>query len=113
MVDQLSFTIAEVAARLRVSKMTIYRLVHSEVLGAYRVGRSFRISSVQLLEYMRAIGALPPEPPDLAQIMREHLQQPTGPPEPRDLRWDGENLRSKPNPGNMHLDSSLADPGDD
>ena len=36
-------TVAEVAAMMRVSKMTVYRLVHSGELPAVRVGRSFRV----------------------------------------------------------------------
>ena len=36
-------TVSEVAARWRVSKMTVYRMVHSEALGAIRVGHRFRI----------------------------------------------------------------------
>ncbi|HWV27856.1 MAG TPA: helix-turn-helix domain-containing protein [Aeromicrobium sp.] len=36
-------TVAEVAAQMRVSKMTVYRLVHSGELEAVRVGRSFRV----------------------------------------------------------------------
>ena len=36
-------TVAEVAAVMRVSKMTVYRLVHSGELPAVRVGRSFRV----------------------------------------------------------------------
>ncbi len=36
-------TVAEVAAAMRVSKMTVYRLVHSGELPAVRVGRSFRV----------------------------------------------------------------------
>lgn len=36
-------TVAEVAAHIRVSKMTVYRLVHSGELEAVRVGRSFRV----------------------------------------------------------------------
>ena len=36
-------TIAEVAAMMRVSKMTVYRLVHNGELPAVRVGRSFRV----------------------------------------------------------------------
>ena len=34
---------AQVAARLQVSKMTVYRLVHGGELPAARVGRSFRV----------------------------------------------------------------------
>ena len=37
-------TIAEVAAKMRVSKMTVYRLVHGGELPAVRVGRSFRVT---------------------------------------------------------------------
>ena len=37
------YTVAEVAARMRVSKMTVYRLVHGGELPAARVGRSFRV----------------------------------------------------------------------
>ncbi len=36
-------TVAEVSNMLRVSKMTIYRMVHSGELTHVRVGRSFRI----------------------------------------------------------------------
>ena len=36
-------TVAEVAALMRVSKMTVYRLVHSGELPAIRFGRSFRV----------------------------------------------------------------------
>ncbi len=36
-------TVAEVAGLMRVSKMTVYRLVHSGELAAVRVGRSFRV----------------------------------------------------------------------
>jgi excisionase family DNA binding protein len=35
--------VAEVAALMRVSKMTVYRLVHNGELPAVRVGRSFRV----------------------------------------------------------------------
>ncbi|WP_167106680.1 helix-turn-helix domain-containing protein [Mycobacterium sp. NBC_00419] len=36
-------TVAEVASLMRVSKMTVYRLVHNGELPAVRVGRSFRV----------------------------------------------------------------------
>jgi excisionase family DNA binding protein len=36
-------TVAEVARTMRVSKMTVYRLVHGGELPAVRVGRSFRV----------------------------------------------------------------------
>lgn len=36
-------TVAEVADMMRVSKMTVYRMVHSGDLPAVRMGRSFRV----------------------------------------------------------------------
>lgn len=46
-------TVAEVAAVMRVSKMTVYRLVHSGELDAVRVGRSFRVPEHAVNEYLR------------------------------------------------------------
>lgn len=37
------YTVAEVAAMMRVSKMTVYRMVNSGELPAVRFGRSFRV----------------------------------------------------------------------
>lgn len=36
-------TVAEVASMMRVSRMTVYRMVHSGELPAIRFGRSFRV----------------------------------------------------------------------
>ncbi|WP_253202129.1 helix-turn-helix domain-containing protein [Subtercola sp. PAMC28395] len=41
--DVRFLTVAEVADMMRVSKMTVYRLVHSGDLPAIRFGRSFRV----------------------------------------------------------------------
>ncbi len=46
-------TVAEVATLMRVSKMTVYRLVHSSELTAVRVGRSFRVPEHAVHEYLR------------------------------------------------------------
>ena len=46
-------TVAEVAAVMRVSKMTVYRLVHNGELPAVRVGRSFRVSEDDVNEYLK------------------------------------------------------------
>ena len=46
-------TIAEVAEIMRVSKMTVYRLVHGGELPAVRVGRSFRVPETDVDEYLR------------------------------------------------------------
>jgi excisionase family DNA binding protein len=46
-------TVAEVAAIMRVSKMTVYRLVHSGELTSVRVGRSFRVPERAVHDYLR------------------------------------------------------------
>jgi excisionase family DNA binding protein len=46
-------TVAEVAELMRVSKMTVYRLVHSGELTAVRVGRSFRVPEHAVHTYLR------------------------------------------------------------
>lgn len=52
-VAQVKFlTVAEVAAMMRVSKMTVYRLVHSGELPAVRVGRSFRVPEKAVHDYL-------------------------------------------------------------
>jgi excisionase family DNA binding protein len=45
-------TVAEVASIMRVSKMTVYRLVHSGELPAVRVGRSFRVPEQAVHDYL-------------------------------------------------------------
>ena len=47
-------TVAEVAEVMRVSRMTVYRLVHSGELPAVRVGRSFRVPERAVHEYLSA-----------------------------------------------------------
>jgi excisionase family DNA binding protein len=51
--DPKFLTVAEVAAMMRVSKMTVYRLVHGGDLPAVRVGRSFRVQEKDVDEYLR------------------------------------------------------------
>jgi len=45
-------TVAEVASLMRVSKMTVYRLVHGGELPAVRVGRSFRGHAKAVHDYL-------------------------------------------------------------
>lgn len=45
-------TVAEVAEIMRVSRMTVYRLVHSGEMPAVRVGRSFRVPQDALDRYL-------------------------------------------------------------
>lgn len=51
--DVRFLTVAEVAAAMRVSKMTVYRLVHGGELPAVRVGRSFRVPEDAVNDYLR------------------------------------------------------------
>jgi excisionase family DNA binding protein len=51
--DVRFLTVAEVASMMRVSKMTVYRLVHSGELPAVRVGRSFRVPEQAVHDYLR------------------------------------------------------------
>lgn len=50
-------TVAEVAADLRVSKMTVYRLIHLGDIASSRVGRSFRIRPRAVDEYLACSSA--------------------------------------------------------
>lgn len=45
-------TAAEVASRLRVSTMTVYRLIRSGELPAVRVGRNYRVRAADLGDYL-------------------------------------------------------------
>jgi excisionase family DNA binding protein len=45
-------TVGEVAAVLRVSSMTVYRLINAGQLPAVRIGRSFRVHEAELDRYL-------------------------------------------------------------
>jgi len=47
-------TVLEVAEVMRVSKMTVYRLLHAGELPGVRVGRSFRVPQDALDAYLRS-----------------------------------------------------------
>lgn len=48
------FTVAEVAAVMRVSKMSVYRLIHAGELESVRFGRSFRVAEAAMDAYLRS-----------------------------------------------------------
>lgn len=56
--DVRFLTVAEVATIMRVSKMTVYKLIHEGSLEAIRRGRSFRIPHTAIDEYLRQVNAL-------------------------------------------------------
>jgi excisionase family DNA binding protein len=47
------WTVAEVAETLRVSRMSVYRLIHGGELEAVQFGRSFRVSQEALDAYLK------------------------------------------------------------
>jgi excisionase family DNA binding protein len=53
--DVRLLTVAEVARITRVSKMTVYRLIHSGELEAIRVGRSFRVPEQAVSRYLKLL----------------------------------------------------------
>ena len=46
-------TVSEVAAAIRVSNMTVYRLIKSGELGAVRVGKNYRIREADLERFFQ------------------------------------------------------------
>jgi excisionase family DNA binding protein len=52
--DVQFLTVGEVAVILRVSKMTVYRLLKSGELESIRVGRSFRVPEQAVNQYLQA-----------------------------------------------------------
>lgn len=52
--DMAFLTVAEVAGVLRISTMTVYRMVHTGELPAVRIGRSFRVPAKAVREYLAA-----------------------------------------------------------
>lgn len=57
-VGESLLTVAEVAATMRVSKMTIYRLIKSRQLPALKVGKNYRIRESDIDQYLtdRSVG---------------------------------------------------------
>ena len=47
-------TVAEVASVMRVSRMTVYRLIRRGVLRAIRVGRNYRVREDDLNSYLES-----------------------------------------------------------
>lgn len=47
-------TVAEVASELRVSTMTVYRLINAGDLPAFRIGKNYRIKRADLDAYLTA-----------------------------------------------------------
>lgn len=54
--DVRFLTVAEVAHMMRVSRMTVYRMVHSGELPAIRFGRSFRVPESAVDQALEVLG---------------------------------------------------------
>lgn len=50
--DRPLLTVAEVADYLRVSEMTVYRLISGRDLGATKIGRCWRVPAEDLMAYV-------------------------------------------------------------
>lgn len=46
-------TVSEVASAMRVSNMTVYRLIKAGQIGAIRVGKNYRIRASEVDRYLR------------------------------------------------------------
>lgn len=55
------WTVAEVADHMRVSNMTVYRLIKSGELPAIRVGKNYRIRARDLDAYLDAAATVRPD----------------------------------------------------
>lgn len=79
-------TIAEVAAALRLSRMTVYRMVRAGTLAADRFGKSYRVPESAVEEYIKRAGspaagpdAHPDHEPDTALATDRDSEPDTGP----------------------------------
>ena len=60
--DDRLWTVAEVAEHMRVSNMTVYRLIKSGELPAIRVGKNYRIRGRDLQRYLESSTTTQPRP---------------------------------------------------
>jgi excisionase family DNA binding protein len=73
--DDRLLTAHEVADQLRVSTMTVYRLIRRGELPAVRVGRNYRVRSRDLDAYLRA-QVVDPSTVDLRALADEDAGEP-------------------------------------
>jgi excisionase family DNA binding protein len=50
---QRLLTVSEVASAMRISSMTVYRLIKGRQLNAIRVGKNYRIRAAEVDRYLR------------------------------------------------------------
>lgn len=54
--EQRTLTIADVAERMRIPRMVVYRMVHAGQLPAIRAGRAYRVPEAAVLAALSADG---------------------------------------------------------
>jgi len=64
---QSYISVKEAASRLGVSKTTVFSLIKSGQLRAYRFGKLFRISETDFISYVEASRFLEPFPVDMGE----------------------------------------------
>ena len=63
-------TVAEVADRVRLSKMSVYRLIHAGQLPALKLGGSYRVSQTALTRFLHGSASHPSPDRDAALTAR-------------------------------------------
>ena len=51
-VEETYFTVEEVAERLKIANMTVYRWINTVSLGAYKLGGEFRITERDINQFL-------------------------------------------------------------
>ena len=59
LLDKTTYTVDELAALLKINRKTVIRLIASEKLGAFRVGREYRITEEDYQAYRRKYKVIP------------------------------------------------------
>ncbi|WP_141366114.1 helix-turn-helix domain-containing protein [Glutamicibacter uratoxydans] len=57
--EQSFLTVGEVADKLRLSRMTVYRLIKSGSLPALMLGKSYRVTQHDVQEYLMSANVVP------------------------------------------------------
>ncbi len=60
-VEEIYYTLPEIAEKLRVSRRTVYRWVQARELPAYKLGGEFRITERDLKQFLEARRTLKPD----------------------------------------------------
>jgi excisionase family DNA binding protein len=67
-------TPADIAEKLNVSRMTVYRLIQTRAIASLRIGRHFRVSPEALQQFIDS-NTQPPHNPEAAPVRQERTCQ--------------------------------------